>query len=407
MNDPVVSRLIDTSREVLGGLDRRSADRDRILVTLGRARFGRTRRRVRGGAAALVLLAVVAVGWQRSRSERPLTYALEGGELRGGELRSGPPARLRFSDGSAVDFDAQTRVRLSSLHAGGAQLVLLDGVARLEIVHRQGARWEIDAGPYVVTVTGTAFRVAWSPRDYALDLEMQRGSVTVRGPLAENGLRLEAGHHLVARPHLGEVSVTSGPLALGHLESTSPHKVSPPMAAPVVGRAEAPARPVVSRPAPDPGVVWARRIAAGDFEGVLAAAQKRGLDATIERGSLAQLGALADAARYARQTTVAERALLALRRRFPRSVEARDSAFVLGRLEEERSQDDLAGRWYDRYLAEVPGGSYVAAAWGRKLTLARRNADDQTAAAMARQYLGRFPDGPYAALASALAGAGP
>jgi hypothetical protein len=152
----------------------------------------------------------------------------------------------------------------------------------------------------------------------------------------------------------------------------------------------------------DLGTVWARRIAAGDFESVLRAARRRGLASTMENGSLAQLGALADAARYARRPEIAEHALLALRRRFPASLEARDSAFVLGRLEEDRAQDDLARRWYDRYLSEVPAGSYVAAAWGRKLTLARRSADGEVAAAMARDYLRRFPDGPYSALATAM-----
>jgi hypothetical protein len=394
--DPVLATLVHTSKDVLATMDgspRRPIDRERVLVTLGRARFARTRRRVRAGAGALLLLGLLAGGWWRWHGERPLAYAVEGGVLAGGRLHAEHSSRLRFSDGSAVDFESGSKVRLASLHARGAQLVLEEGTARVDIVHQAGAHWQIEAGPYLVTVIGTAFRVTWSARDYSLDLEMDRGAVTVRGPLAENGLMLEAGHHLSARPRQGEVSVTSSAIARIEPAPSHPGPIISPL--PV-------ARPAARAVTVDLGKVWARRIAAGDFESVLRAARRRGLASTMEEGSLAQLGALADAARYARRPEIAEHALLALRRRFPASVEARDSAFVLGRLEEDRAQDDLARRWYDRYLDEVPAGSYVAAAWGRKLTLARRSADGEAAAAMARDYLQRFPEGPYAALATAM-----
>jgi hypothetical protein len=140
-------------------------------------------------------------------------------------------------------------------------------------------------------------------------------------------------------------------------------------------------------------------LADGNFRGVLAAAEARGIDASLSRGSLAEVVALADSARYLHERALAKRALLTERTRFAGSTEARSAAFVLGRMADDAGSRDEAVRWYETYLAESPGGPFVAEALGRKLVALVESGDAAGARSVAREYLRRFPQGPHAAYA--------
>lgn len=159
------------------------------------------------------------------------------------------------------------------------------------------------------------------------------------------------------------------------------------------------------RPAPRelaaPSHDWAKKVAQGDFEGVLREAKQLGHARVLASANALDLTALADAARYARKTALGRDALLSLRARFPEAEMGRDSAFFLGRL----SQGDEALNWYDRYLREQPAGTYVAQALGRSMMLRYEQGDSARAAQLAARYLGRFPSGPYAGSARKLSGA--
>jgi hypothetical protein len=143
---------------------------------------------------------------------------------------------------------------------------------------------------------------------------------------------------------------------------------------------------------------WAKKVAQGDFASVLSEAQALGHARVLTSANVSDLGALADAARYARQDALGQRTLLALRERFPDSEHARDSAFLLGRL----SRDQRALSWYERYLNEQPDGTYVSQALGRSMMLYFERGDSARATVLARSYLTRFPGGPYAASARKL-----
>jgi TolA-binding protein len=145
---------------------------------------------------------------------------------------------------------------------------------------------------------------------------------------------------------------------------------------------------------------WSKRVAAGEFDAVLAEAQEIGLDGALARSSLVDLVALADAARYRGKPTVARRALLAQRERFPASTAARTAAFLLGRLAE--GEPETAIRWYDRYLGEVPNGEFASEALGRKLVAVQSVSGPDAARPVAKEYLRRFPGGAYAAKAREL-----
>jgi TolA-binding protein len=140
-------------------------------------------------------------------------------------------------------------------------------------------------------------------------------------------------------------------------------------------------------------------LAAGNFRGVLESAEARGVGPSLGHGTLADLVALADAARYAHEKGLAKRGLLAERERFPGTAEARAAAFVLGRMADDAGVSGEALRWYDAYLSESPRGSFAAEALGRKLVALVRSGDTRAARSVAGAYVERFPSGAHAAYA--------
>src|SRR5262249_29174463 len=122
-------------------------------------------------------------------------------------------ADIRFSDGSDLTLDANARSRVTDVTPDGARVVLESGRAHARIVHRTKTRWGIEAGPFVVAVTGTEFDVGWNAS--VLEVTMQAGSVLVSGRLAPNGVALQAGQQLVANPTTGELKIVATSSTLG------------------------------------------------------------------------------------------------------------------------------------------------------------------------------------------------
>jgi TolA-binding protein len=148
---------------------------------------------------------------------------------------------------------------------------------------------------------------------------------------------------------------------------------------------------------------WAAKLAAGKAAAVVADAERRGLAKVLDGSSSEDLAALADASRFEKNDGLARRALLAQRRRFPRSVRAREASFLLGRLDDASSDGtESALGWYDQYLDEAPGGAYVSEALGRKMMDLERMHRHAEATAVAADYLRRFPSGIYFHAAEAL-----
>ena len=93
---------------------------------------------------------------------------------------------------------------------------------------------------------------------------------------------------------------------------------------------------------------------------------------------------------------------MAVRARYPDSVQARDAPFFLGSIAEAEKSDAASSEWYEVYLRESPSGAYASQALGRKMVLAQRAQELDGARAIAASYVARFPDGPYAASARKL-----
>jgi hypothetical protein len=411
------------------------------------------RRRRRRGLAAVVLVLALGLGgggiWRGTHGDR-LSYVVDGGvsDADGYIPRvQAAGAAVKFSDGTVVTLDAGSRARVVGTGADGAQLRLEDGRAHLSVVHRRRTRWSVEAGPFVVQVTGTTFDVRWSAGDGVLHVRLLAGVVTVRGPLTRGGVTLQPGQELEARPDDGvlrivpvassvpapaEASPRSGPSpagaaaeAVARAGSTPPAPagaaVSPsaPSAQPGSAEAGPAARPPApsharlaaaargeapeGRAAPALGADWGRRIANGDFDTIVREAEGHGSARCLRELPSDRLAALGDAARYGGRADLARRALVAQRERFAGTPAAEEAAFLLGRLAEDSHEPRATALgWYDVYLDEAPRGPYAAEALGRRLLLIDATDNPGAVRATAREYLERHPTGPYAARARAI-----
>ena len=423
--DPSVVKLAELARSQLGVMSdlQKARGLHGVVAKLGQARASSSRVRARrfwlataGAVTALGLLAFT-FGPALLRS-RPLTFAMTQGEIQaGGYFRTGTQAQstIRFSDGTKVDLMANARGRIASVDARGARVMLDDGEAHVQVVPRAEARWQFDAGPFVVHVQGTAFALAWKGDEGRLDLRLDKGAVTVNGPLSDEAIALRPGQWLTVRLAAREVFVRdfdrAAPPALsgGMLpvaEAVAP-QLAPPAPTPAVASTHAktrrPAR-VASVQPPETEISWAPARAAGDWNRIVELATQRGLERTLaERGS-EDLALLADAAHYLRRDSIAQQALLAQRQRFAGSTRAKDAAFLLGRIVEAKSGGaSEALVWYERHLEEAPNGPYASEALGRKMTVLARLHGEAAARPVAEEYLRRYPGGTYARAARAYA----
>jgi hypothetical protein len=358
------------------------------------------------GFAALLLLAAPAA-WFAVRSPGPLTFEVINGTVgAAGEILPGEGTRIRFSDGSEIALDRDARAQVSEVTRFGARIALSNGRAHTFFVHKPGARWQVAAGPYVVQVTGTIFDVQWASESEAFDVWLDMGSVRVSGPLIGDGIAMIHGQHLRTRVKDNKIllddqradALEPPPLPAAPAEPAVEPSAAPSGHGPAAGAeaaAEAPAHIPARVSHPPVAKSWSRRMARGDFEAVVEAAERRGIDSVLARGSRTELSALADAACYTRRTRLAGRALNAERDRFPETAEGREAAFFLGNLAEDGGDRSGAVSWYSRYLREDAAGTYAAQALGRKMLIESRRGSS-AAGIDAEEYLHRFPSGSYA-----------
>jgi hypothetical protein len=347
------------------------------------------------GAAALVLGVLLFVS--RKPAQVALTYRVTGAVADKGYLRLldvASPADVAFSDGSRVRIEPTTSARITGVSAHGAHLVLERGFLDVDVVHRTGAAWTIEAGPFEVAITGTAFSIRWDSDE--LTVAMTRGSVLVKGPLATSGISVLGGQKLAVREHEHSLSIvdqTRAPEPLEHEDR-------------VARSGSAQAQGLAPRTsARGTHQSWSLRVALGDYRSVLREAEQKNLDDTLTSGPLEDLAALADAARYLRRNDIARRALVAERSRFPHSSEGHAAAFLLARLFEEEGDVLGATTGYELYLRESPRGSFAQEAMGRELALLWKRSDRTAALPVAEKYLREYPLGPYTHIARDVKGA--
>jgi len=360
-------------------------------------------------AGAVAIVAVGVVRSDRARLLEPappgaLAYRIEGGNLvEGGYLRESGRAgiKLLFNEGTEFLLMPGTRSRLRAVDASGARIAIEQGTASFQVTPAPGKdrRWQVDVGPFLVTVKGTVFTVSWDAATETFELKLRHGRVAVSGPV--NGkttggeIEVQAGQRLRVDLPRGETVISEQDPSDWNDAPAAP--AAPPSEAP----ADRPARPPAPRHV-DGDRGWAAALAGGQLDRILAEAEHAGVRATLDKASSDDLLALADAARYRRRMELARDALLAERRRFPDSPRTLDAAFLLGRVEEASDSGlQRALGWYDDYLTRAPKGTYASEALGRKMTLTSKLQGASRARPVAEEYLRRFPNGTYAGPARA------
>ena len=179
-----------------------SAGRERLAQSLSRDDTPRRRPLLLWvlGALAAAASGVGLVHLSRTMTQS-LSYAVDGAAVAAGGYVRGAPgqgSRIQFSDGSAFDLADGARGRVATVHRHGARIALESGLARVRVTAGDKAAWAVDAGPFVLQLSGTEADVDWSAADEVLEVGLRHGSVTISGPPAPGGLVLHAGQRLVA-----------------------------------------------------------------------------------------------------------------------------------------------------------------------------------------------------------------
>jgi len=369
------------------------------------ARRRRLRRKALGWASAgavaasLVLVAYVTV------ATRPLTFAVAGhpGDV-GASLVASERAALEvdFSDGSRLSLEQLAQARVLTLGDHSAHLKLERGAMQAKVVHADKTDWQVDAGPFRVSVVGTSFGVAWDPSSERFELELHEGSVAVSGPSLRTGCVVPAGGKLEVVLSSGSGSgscVVSQPR--DERKASREPEPSAPLSDSEPAHGAAANTGAASNAAPAPAAPdWRRLAALGKHEAAWEIVQALGFERVKSAAGAADLTLLANLARYSGEPARARAALNEVRQRFPQSSDAAHAAFLLGRLAADQEQAPAEGaRWFSTYLNERPGGPFAAEALGRLLDCQIKAGQRSQARSTAQSYLERYPAGSYSSLA--------
>jgi len=405
---------------------------DRRTSTSRSARPGRFARPVwvalpalAGAALSVLIFALAWLLWPASEDRRAAPE--EGLVL----TARATPLVMELDGGNAARLSPDSVGQLAVSTPKEVRVVLIHG--ELTSTIRTPVRWSVQAGPYTVEAAGTEYVVRW--KDERLEVRVQRGRVRVLGREApQAGWLVEAGERLTidggrllektgtapaapgsdpdGTPPIavdappppasgsGDVLPTPPPVPVEIPATTEPPRpgmesaaMEAPPAPPAGARIPPPAEPA----APPP---WRSHLQREEYAQAVAWIEKQGVSAFADQASLADLQAMANAARYAGRGQSALVLLVSLRTRFPGTGQASTAAFLMGRVYSEQLKDHRAAvSWFSTYLAEVPAGSLVEEALGRKMDAAQRAGMTAEAKRTAALLLERHPASPFRPLA--------
>lgn len=336
--------------------------------------------------AAALGLAILGGWWLRGADPEPppdATLSRVDGAPTLGSLPAG--ARVEYDDGSWIETGAETSA--SVLSSGPRDFVLHLRSGRIEVQVTPGGprRWVVEAGAATVEVVGTQFRVERS--GLRVRVSVSRGSVVVRHPTLEDGLRRVSAGDAV------EVGREAAP-------PTEPRaRAAAPPAEPV-----AVDEPPALEPSPEPRPTrraepsWRELAESGDYEAAYAALGAGGTVRRSTGASAAELMQLADVARHSGHPADAVAPLEQLLAHHATDPGAPMAAFMLGQVElDQLHRPADAARHFERALAAGLPGALAGDARAR-LALAREQSGDVAGArAAACEYLSEHPEGSRAA----------
>lgn len=407
-DDESAWQALVASQSSLAGLDGApSADRSHLALVAPRRP---ATWRIVGGIGVAVAAAAMAAfffwpargidyeieggGSQVGRSVAPSAneVGLEAGELVATEDQA---ASIRFSEDSRIELRPHTTLRVAVEEGERVVSRLSQGELDVRVVHAEKTDFRFWAGPYEVKVVGTAFRLSFDPKAERMHISLREGRVRVTD---------RAGHEtFVSAGQDVDFGARAAPDDGAQNDASAEKPTSE--SEPTTGSVEA--TPSVGTTAGDVGAAsgessYAQLAARGRFTEIVQAAERRGLERVWAEKSGGELKELAQAAHYTGNPNLAEKTWKRVRSRFAGQAVAASAAFFLGRMADQTGRASEAITHFDTYLREAPRGTYAAEALGRKLVLARGALGAEAAVRVARQYLARFPQGPYASHAREL-----
>lgn len=371
---------------------RRNAQRKDVesMVNVPARRSGAVRIGLAVAAGVATLVAVVLLARLPAQPD-PMEYWV------GAETKPRPVAEriaatdasldVRFTDGSRIEIAQGSGIRVSQATRKNVTVTLDDGDLDVDIREKGTTIWKILAGPYSVTVHGTAFSVSWNEQEQTFAVKVRRGLVSVDGPdLSPGGMMLGADESLL-------IDEPERVLARNAPEPQPAPAPSPP-----------PEEQIDEEPAPAPTVKhhapsWKKLSKQGRYKEAIALVEKNftHLTKTLDQQDLWEL---ATTARLARRGPLAAKALDAFRTRFPDSHRAATAEFLLGRVEMELNKKPVkAAKWFKAYLKDNPDGSLAEEALGRLMSAYRKAGNDTAAERTASKYLEKYPSGTFRELA--------
>jgi FecR protein len=163
------------------------------------------------------------------RSELTFTIAGEGsGQVSSPIVTQSMPKLLAFSEGTTLTVSPQARVRILKTQERNAEVGLDEGTLMARVKHIDAdSHWVFRAGPYAVTVTGTAFDLSWDPAVQRMALQMHEGRVLVSGGALSLPREVRAGERLLLGGAMPAVpaAVTQAPEETPPVISPSPPSV--------------------------------------------------------------------------------------------------------------------------------------------------------------------------------------
>ena len=397
--------------------ERESTDNSLKHTVLAMADVVIRRRRLRRGIALTSVAAVVCAAGLSAKylrhapaGEKPIEYRVAGasvpapiGKYVAPQARQ--PLALRFSEGSIVELEPGARARVARTTTHGATVLIETGGAQVNVVHRPATDWTILAGPYTVHVTGTAFNLDFESASQRFELKMQSGVVNVEGPGLSHAVEVRGDQkfvHYVGDPNFERKDAADSADKSADVSNELPLDTSPAEAAvtemPVSHRGAITSTEGAASRDAQARTGWAAEVARGEYAAVLRKAKEKGWAQVLEGANTQDLMAVANAARFLGRTDSSREALEALRRRFKGTSAAQSATYILGRLAEPSSSKEAISL-YLQYEREAPNGPLVAEAVGRRLLLLQATGDRSGTERLARDYVTRFPDGPYAGVA--------
>lgn len=260
--------------------------------------------------------------------------------------------RWQLRDGSRIVIETPDTRIIKQRDSGSEVLFeMAGGAARFDVARRPERTFRVQAGPALVEVIGTLFRIERQDERTLVSVERGRVSVSWSGFRQE----LAAGQHGLFPPHKTAAVPELVP---------APVEVAPPPAQEASTHS--------ASPLPDTSAGAARPNAEALF-------------------------ALADRARVEGRALEATRALRELTSRFPRDGRAPLAAFTLGRLLlENLRQPADAARAFELARSLAGGGSALAEdALAREVEAWRAAGDADKAAARAQRYRSLYPNGAH------------